>query len=727
MNTHTPEKITVSGAKTWNDAENQDGKRPESITVHLLADGTEVAKKTVTAADEWKWSFDGLDKYAAGKEIAYTVTEDAVTDYETAVDGYNITNTHTPEKITVSGEKTWNDAENQDGKRPESITVHLLADGTEVGKKTVTAADEWKWSFEGLDKYAAGKEIAYTITEDAVTEYDTAVDGYNITNTYLPETVRLTVRKVWVDQDDKDGIRPDSVKVTLNKDGAALAEYTLNEENKWTLTTDALPKYERGKEITYTWAETAVEGYTGAATTADGTTILTNTHELFKGSLTIRKTFNGVNGVNANVLKGLRMTVKGPDDYTLSITYADFEQGAYTIENLTPGEYSVTEVNAAGLIANYKLQAASRTTGAAIVKADETAEIALNNIYAAKPQPKPADPDPKPDPEPETPTAPEPETIDVNGQKTWIDNDDQDGVRPERVVINLYANGTLAARAQVTEASGWTWSFTGLRKYDDAGNAVVYTIEEEPVAGYTAVVNGYDVINAYEPANTSVQVIKVWNDKNDLDGSRPESVKVTLLANGEEVLTAVLSEENEWSASAVDLPMNENGKEIRYTWTEETVNGYTLKTEIIGKTTVLTNTHVPEVTKATVRKVWNDENNAQKIRPASITATLSNGMSVILNDENGWSATVEDLPVTYKGKTVEYTWKEQEAPGYLQTGVKVEGSVTTFTNEPWKRPEPIIEVPPTVRRPGKPVLLIDDYNTPLSINVDINHVGYCFD
>ena len=279
----------------------------------------------------------------------------------------------------------------------------------------------------------------------------------------------------------------------------------------------------------------------------------------------------------------------------------------------------------------------------------------------------------------------------------------------------------------MTEASGWTWSFNGLKKYDEAGNAVVYTIEEEPVEGYTAVIDGYDVINAYEPANTSVQVLKVWNDKDDLDGSRPDSVNVTLLANGAEVFTAVLSDENEWRASVDDLPMNENGEEIKYSWTEETVPGYTLETEVIGKTTVLTNTHVPQVTASTVRKVWKDEDNALKIRPASITATLSNGTVVTLNEANGWSATVTDLPVTYKGVPVEYTWKEQQAAGYLQTGVTVEGNVTTFTNEPWTRPEPTIEVPPTVRRPGKPVLLIDDYNTPLGIDVDINHVCYCFD
>ena len=32
-------------------------------------------------------------------------------------------------KIKVEGEKTWDDGDNQDGKRPTSIKVHLLADG----------------------------------------------------------------------------------------------------------------------------------------------------------------------------------------------------------------------------------------------------------------------------------------------------------------------------------------------------------------------------------------------------------------------------------------------------------------------------------------------------------------------------------------------------------------------------------------------------------------------
>ena len=93
--------ITVEGKKTWvNDSEED---RPESITVRLYANGEEVDSCVVTAEDEWKYKFTDLDKYDEDfKEIEYTVSEDEVEKYTTAIDGYDITNTRKPEKVLVS-------------------------------------------------------------------------------------------------------------------------------------------------------------------------------------------------------------------------------------------------------------------------------------------------------------------------------------------------------------------------------------------------------------------------------------------------------------------------------------------------------------------------------------------------------------------------------------------------------------------------------------------------
>ena len=214
-NHHTPEKVSVEGSKTWNDEENQDGKRPESITVRLFADGTEVTSKTVTANDNWSWSFTGLDKYNSGTEIVYTISEDTVADYTTVVDGYNITNTHTPEKISITGSKTWNDEENQDGKRPSSITVRLLADGRVVSHKKITEKDNWSWNFEDLPVYKNGQKITYTISEDTVSGYKSKVTGYNVTNTYT-EAPKGTITMNWDKQSTTESPIPVDVVFVLD-------------------------------------------------------------------------------------------------------------------------------------------------------------------------------------------------------------------------------------------------------------------------------------------------------------------------------------------------------------------------------------------------------------------------------------------------------------------------------------------------------------------------------
>ena len=61
------------------------------------------------------------------------------------------------------------------------------------------------------------------------------------------------------------------------------------------------------------------------------------------------------------------------------MTYADFTDGAYIIENIPVGTiYTVTETNADELIANYTLAAASVTEGQAEIEKNKTATIALS-------------------------------------------------------------------------------------------------------------------------------------------------------------------------------------------------------------------------------------------------------------------------------------------------------------------------------------------------------------
>ena len=83
----TPDETTsVTGSKIWNDLDNLYNTRPESITVRLYADGEEYAVQTVTAQSEWTYEFTDLPTHNAdGTEKRYTVSEDAVTGYDTTL------------------------------------------------------------------------------------------------------------------------------------------------------------------------------------------------------------------------------------------------------------------------------------------------------------------------------------------------------------------------------------------------------------------------------------------------------------------------------------------------------------------------------------------------------------------------------------------------------------------------------------------------------------------
>ena len=224
-NKYTPAKTQVSVKKAWDDKDNQDGKRPSSVTVKLLADGQDTDKTLeLNAANGWTGSFTDLDADKGGTPIQYTVVEVTVPGYTSkvtgdAASGFTITNSYSPETVNVKSTKNWDDANNQDGKRPTKITINLLADGQKVASKEVQEAADGTWTveFTKLAKYKAGKEIKYTVTEEAVAEYESTITDFTITNKYAPKEIDYKVTKVWNDANNQDGKRPESVTVQLYK------------------------------------------------------------------------------------------------------------------------------------------------------------------------------------------------------------------------------------------------------------------------------------------------------------------------------------------------------------------------------------------------------------------------------------------------------------------------------------------------------------------------------
>lgn len=660
-NTYAPEKVSITGTKTWNDANNQDGKRPTSIKISLFANGNVVKSLDVTAATNWTYSFTDLPKYEAGTEIKYTVGEEAVADYETKVEGYNITNTHKPATLDITGTKTWNDSNNQDGKRPKSITVNLLANGIITDTKTVTADDNWTYSFTDLPKYANGQEITYTVSELTVPGYTTTIDdNYNITNSYTPGETSASVTKIWDDADNQDGIRPESITVALLANGTPTNKtVTLTAANNWTQTITGLPEKADGEYITYTWTEVNVpEGYSLTGTSKnEKVTTLTNTHTPELTSITGTKTWKDADNQDG----------KRPESITVNLFADGTKLKSQSVSADADGNWSYSFTD---LPKYANGQEITYTVTEDAVDGYTTESDGYNFINTHQP-----------------------ETTEITGTKTWNDANNQDGKRPESITVILLANGTEKTRQAVTadEAGNWTYTFKDLPKYAN-GQEITYTVAEEEVTDYTTTYDGSNITNSYTPGKTSATVTKIWNDAENQDGKRPESITVSLLADGKETgKTVTLSVENNWKQTISDLPEKADGKAIEYTWTEETLpEGYELTDNSKnGTVTTLTNTYAPETTSITVTKTWDDADNQDGKRPESIIVNLlANGEIVasqtVKADEAGnWTYTFKDLPKYANGKEITYTVTEEAVEGYETSvdGFNITNTYTTETTE----------------------------------------------
>jgi LPXTG-motif cell wall-anchored protein len=68
--------------------------------------------------------------------------------------------------------------------------------------------------------------------------------------------------------------------------------------------------------------------------------------------------------------------------------------------------------------------------------------------------------------------------------KVWDDNQDQDGIRPGEVKVQLYKDGKVIEEATLHEKNQWKHVFSGLEKYEK-GKEIEYTVKESVVpAGY---------------------------------------------------------------------------------------------------------------------------------------------------------------------------------------------------------------------------------------------------
>ena len=546
---------------------NPKGKKNPDGTIHNS--GNDFVIKELNAGNEWKYSTKGeylLPKYGdtlnKNEVITYlwhevTVTKDdaadssAITDYTILKTGdtlpslsgagyivteggssfdpekknentwkQSITNTRPPELTKLSVKKIWDDNNDQDGKRPVTLTVTLNATTSEgtapvspYEEVVLEEANEWSFTTDDLPVFLTGKigeRITYTWTEPEIPEYqkikeETSEDGLTttFTNQHKPGKVSISVEKVWSDDDNRDGIRPASVTVVLEKKNGPDGEWAdckdpavskeLNAENQWKFTQTDLDEYTDKKKNEYRWREEpipVVEGHTGYDTpqiAISGTTVIVNNpHDVEKVKETVKKVWAGENGV----------TTYRPTEITVRLTGGTYSKNfklnaannwTETVEDLCKYEngkevnYVWTEI--ASNTDRYRTTTPQRDPA--------TRETTITNTYIERTR--------------------------INVSKSWSDANNEDGSRPKSIQVRLLADGKAYGRDVTLSASStpaWSHTWEDLATTDLEGNKITYTVQEvNTPPGYTSRITGnaaagFVIINNHTPARGSLRITK---------------------------------------------------------------------------------------------------------------------------------------------------------------------------------------------------------------------------
>ncbi|MDO5723898.1 MAG: Cna B-type domain-containing protein [Flaviflexus sp.] len=373
------------------------------------------------------------------------------------------------------------------------------------------------------------------------------------------ETVSLKVLKKWA----AGATPPEQLEVDLYAGENKIDSATLTKDSEWTAVFADLPHNICGEPVSYSIREVATEGWTtvisdpvsanelSAEVGEEPDITITNSPLV---SLKVLKTWDGDNP---------------PEQLQVTLLADGNPVAEATLSAENDWQHIFTGLPAA-------------KNGEAITYTIAEAEIAGWTSTVSEPVPGtdlPASIGPE---DPATITLTNSELTELKVEKIWQAGGHE---LPASVDVTLLADGEEVATATLSAENDWQHIFTALPTKAD-GKVITYSITEAELDGWVGVVSdavsGTDLraeVGAEDPADitltntklTELKVEKIWHaGAADL----PESLDVTLLADGEEVATATLSADNEWQHVFTGLPVVKDGQVITYSIAEAELDGW---------------------------------------------------------------------------------------------------------------------------------------------------------
>lgn len=515
----TPSKFitNVHVSASFDDAGNQDGRRPDGIFVHLVKDGKETGDGiTLNQSNGFSYDWKNLEqKDKNGNTIRYSVKEDDVDEYSS-----NIIN-NVSESVT----------------EPDIDPLLASSDSSDWIRKVHSFAD--KNGHKKLKTLTKKEDILKelnTLRENSRNLIDTRTEDFGITNKHIPKTISISGKVEW--KNDDASTRPRTFSVTLLADGEKSKGVSLGGNGKFEFSN--LPKYKPGQvkqEVEYTVSENPIDGYsTGINGTVEEGYIITNLKKDNTTSISVSAAFHDNENHDGLRPEEVKIQLLADGQPTGDPIPLNEKNSWKTIINELPIKingkdvaYSVQEVNVPGYTASV-----TGTADNGFVITNEHKDVIIN------------------------PT----------GTITWNDGNNVDGKRPSFVKVKFMKNGKEEVKT-ITAAEGWKYSFPSFNGYENK-KPVPYGITIDPIAEYSIKKDGTNFTATYTPGKAEVSGLVRWKGAK----KHPKNLLIELVKDKKVIRSTETNASKNWLYAFTDLPLNENGKTVKYSVRVKPVDGF---------------------------------------------------------------------------------------------------------------------------------------------------------
>lgn len=390
-------------------------------------------------------------------------------------------------KINVT--KVWDDNDNSQGTRPDSISVQLYGNNETIGKAVVLdEGNNWTYAFKDLPVY-----YLYNMS------FKLNKEDFSVKTTYEEDKAcNVTVRKVW--DESYTGEKPEEITIYLFANGIPRYGVYLNEAMNWEYTFKVLDKYDsNGNEITYSAMDITSESIGQVETTVKDAKIKNLHFQIINDDLKneswyieIRDTaiagaelLNSTNDWSFDIL-GLSEDAS-EDDFTYYYMYNNPHVNVvdYKVKELNPSKLYVSKISSSQKHVNPLMPTKDQVENERKCYLDKDVTDLKTNFTISNKL----------------------ETVNITVKKIWNDKNDKDGKRPGKITVHLLANGVVVKTVTIS-GSEWTYTFTNLPKYDN-GSLIKYSVNEESVEGYNSSIsssnNTFTITNTHIPEENKTE------------------------------------------------------------------------------------------------------------------------------------------------------------------------------------------------------------------------------